>query len=95
MTLNVIAVPSFSRTAKRLHPKGKAALDQAVKALAGSPLMGEQKRGDLGGVFVHKFKVDQQERLLVCELSPTALAPDTLVLLALGAHENFYSKLKR
>ena len=29
------------------------------------------------------------------ELNPNKLAPDELVLLGLGSHENFYAQLKR
>ena len=70
-------------------------LDAAVQAVASDPTLGEEKRGDLSGVFVHKFKLNKQETLLAYRLQPDKLAPQELVLLAVGPHENFYAQLKR
>lgn len=95
MVCAVIASPSFARIAKKLHAKDKSALDQAVKAVASNPQLGDEKRGDLSGVFVHKFKLNKQETLLAYELSPDKLKPTTIVLLGVGSHENFYGQLKR
>lgn len=95
MVCAVIATPSFQRVAKKMHAKDKLILDQAVKEVASNPQLGEEKRGDLSGVFVHKFKLKTQETLLAYELSPDKLKPTTVVLLGVGSHENFYAKLKR
>ncbi|MBK5205964.1 MAG: type II toxin-antitoxin system RelE/ParE family toxin [Polaromonas sp.] len=90
MPLKVSASPTFVRTAKKLHAKDKKVLDQAVNDVAGDPTIGEEKRGDLSGVFVYKFKLNKQEILLAYELSPNKLTPDEVVLLGVGPHENFY-----
>jgi hypothetical protein len=95
MVCAVIASPSFARVAKKMHAKDKLVLDQAVKAVASNPLLGEEKRGDLSGVFVHKFKLNNQETLLAYELSPDKLKPTTVIFLGVGPHENFYVQLKR
>ena len=95
MACSVIASPSFARIAKKMHAKDKLVLDQAVKTIASEPLTGEEKRGDLSGVFVYKFKLNQQETLLAYELSPNKAHPDTVALLGVGPDENFYSQLKR
>lgn len=95
MPLKVSASPTFVRTAKKLHTKDKKVLDQAVNDVAGDPTIGEEKRGDLSGVFVYKFKLNKQEILLAYELSPNKLTPDEVVLLGVGPHENFYVQLKR
>lgn len=95
MPLKVTASPTFARTAKKLPAKDKKALDQAVKDVAGDPSLGEEKRGDLSGVFVYKFKLNKQETLLAYELSPNKQKPDEVVLLGVGPHENFYGQLKR
>lgn len=95
MGCDVIATPSFQRVAKKMHAKDKLVLDQAVKDVAGNPQIGEEKRGDLSGVFVHKFKLNTQETLLAYELSPDKLKPTPVVLLGVGPHENFYAQLKR
>jgi len=80
---------------KKLHSKDKKVLDEAVKAVAIDPSIGEEKRGDLVGVFVHKFKLNNQETLLAYGLKPNKSKPSTVVLLAVGPHENFYVQLKR
>lgn len=92
--LKVSAVPTFLRAVKKLHANQKVVLDEVVKEIAGQLSVGEEKRGDLSGVFVHKFKMNDQEYLLAYELLPNKQAPDEVMLLALGAHENFYRNLK-
>ena len=64
MALAILVTPSFARVVKKLHPQDKAVLDTAVQAIASSPALGEEKRGDLNGVFVYKFKLNKQETLL-------------------------------
>jgi len=78
-----------------MHAKDKQVLDEAVKAVASEPLLGEEKRGDLAGMFVHKFKLNNHETLLAYELRPDKSKPAEIVLLAVGPHENFYTQLKR
>ena len=93
--LNITASPSFTRIAKKLHAKDKQILDDAIQWIAANVQSGEEKKGDLAGVFVHKFKLNQQEMLLAYALKPDKFKPNELVLLAVGSHENFYSALKR
>lgn len=95
MVLTVSASASFDRVVKKLHAKDKKIVDLEVAAVAENPLIGEEKKSDLLGVFVHKFKLNKQETLLMYQLLPSKLAPKTVVLLALGPHENFYTALKR
>ena len=73
----------------------QSGLDLNFDSIASDPALGEEKRGDLSGVFVHKFKLNKQETLLAYRLQPDKLAPEALVLLAVGPHENFYAQLKR
>ena len=95
MALTVLSTASFDRVAKKLHAKDKKVLDEAVKAVMTDPGIGEEMRGDRVGVFVHKFKLNNQETLLAYVLQPNKLKPTTVVLLAVGPHENFYTGLKR
>ena len=80
----------FKRAYKRLHPNQKADVDDAVADIVRNPSIGEAKKGDLAGVFVLKFKCNGQLTLLAYEYDP-----ETLLLLLLGSHENFYRDLKR
>ena len=92
--LKVRAVPTFLRAVKKLHANQKAVVNNVVKEIAAQPDAGEEKRGDLSGVFVHKFKINNQEYLLAYELLPNKQAADEVMLLALGSYENFYRNLK-
>lgn len=69
--------------------------DAAVMVVAKNPFIGEEKRGDLAGVFVYKFKLNSQETLLAYGLQPNKIKPSAVVLMAVGPHENFYTQLKR
>ena len=95
MDLTVLSTASFDRFVKKLHAKDKRVLDAAVQEVANNPFTGEEKRGDLLGVFVHKFKLNNQETLLAYGLQPNKKQPQVLVLLSVGPHENFYTELKR
>jgi len=95
MPLAILVTPSFARAVKKLHSKDKAILDENVKAVANDHTIGEEKRGDLNGVFVHKFKLNNRETLLAYRLQPDKFNPQALILLAVGSHENFYVQLKR
>ena len=80
----------FKRAYKRLHANQKADVDDAVVGIVPDPTIGEPKKGDLAGVYVHKFKCNDQQMLLAYEYDP-----GTRLLLLLGSHENFYRDLKR
>jgi hypothetical protein len=86
-----IVQPAGQKTAR---PRQKT-LDEAIKAIVQNPQLGEEKKGDLAGVFVYKFKLNGQETLLAYELQPHKTAPTEAMLVAVGPHENFYSGLKR
>lgn len=89
--MRLLVTPTFSRALKKLHPGQKSEVDAAVRAIAGDPLLGDSKVGDLAGVRVHKFRVASQLYLLAY----TQTDAETLKLLALGSHENFYRDLRR
>ena len=90
--MKVVQSGHFARAIKRLHPKEKVVLDNAVKALVENPEAGDLKIGDLSGVRVYKFKVNLNRMLLAYLYNKEF---DTLTLLAYGSHENFYRNLKR
>lgn len=88
--VRVVQSAMFKRAYKRLHPNQRADVDDAVADIVRDPSIGEAKKGDLAGVFVHKFKSNGQLTLLGYEYDP-----GTRLLLLLGSHENFYRDLKR
>lgn len=78
-----------------MHAKDKIVVDKAVKAIACDPSIGEEKKGDLVGIFVYKFKINKQEVLLAYQLHPDKFSPVSVLLFSIGSHENFYTELKR
>ncbi|MDA8232393.1 MAG: type II toxin-antitoxin system RelE/ParE family toxin [Magnetospirillum sp.] len=89
--MRLLVTPTFSRAVKKLRPGQKAELDEAVRAIADAPTLGDAKVGDLAGVQVFKFRLSNQ----LCLLAYTQVDEETIKLLALGSHENFYRDLKR
>lgn len=95
MMLQILTTPTFVRNVKKLHAKDKTIVDKAVRDIASAPNVGQEKKGDLSGIFVHKFKLNKQELLLSYQLRPDKICPETVVLLSLGTHENIDAGLKR
>ncbi len=89
--MRILVTPTFERVVKKLHRQHKAALDEAVRTIASQPEVGEAKVGDLAGVQVYKFRMDN----LLCLLAYRVLDESTLKLVMVGPHENFYRDLKR
>ena len=88
----VLQTPTFKKAVKKLKPNQKNELDVVIKALMAKPSLGEQKKGDLAFLRVHKFKMNKQLTLLGYSFNDGTL---TLELMALGSHENFYRDIKR
>lgn len=89
--MRILVTPTFERTVKKLHQSQKSALDDAVRTVTTQPEIGETKVGDLAGVQIYKFRMGQ----LLCLLAYRMLDENTLKLLMVGPHENFYRDLKR
>ncbi len=87
--IDVRQTNAFLRAYKKLHNNQKDAVDQAVADIILDPDIGEAKKGDLAGVYVHKFNCVRQLFLLAYEFDPT-----TRTLLLVGTHGNFYRNLK-
>lgn len=83
-------MPAFKRTYKKLHANEKEKVHEAIRMIMKNPEIGEEKKGDLAGVFIYKFKIHRQEMLLAYEWDLKKR-----LLIALGVHENFYRDLKK
>jgi len=88
--IKVLQTPLFARAKKKLHLWQIGLLDQEIKLISEDPTIGEVKRGDLAGVFVHKFKMKRDLYLLAYTYDS-----ESRTLIMLGAHENFNHDLKR
>jgi mRNA-degrading endonuclease RelE of RelBE toxin-antitoxin system len=89
---SVLQTPTFKKAVKKLKPSNKKELDTAIKSVMAEPKVGEQKKGDLSFLRVHKFKMNKQMTLLGYSFNDGTL---TLELMALGSHENFYRDVKK
>ena len=65
-------------------------MDQEIRKISENPGIGEEKKGDLRGVFVHKFKLKTAQYLLAYRKIGTDLE-----LVMIGPHENYYRDLKQ
>ncbi len=81
---------SFEKKVKKMSKAEKDALDQEVKRIAEDPTVGEEKKGDLRGIFVHKFKLKATQYLLAYRK-----IGDDLELVMIGPHENYYRDMKQ
>ncbi|MBA7546586.1 hypothetical protein ES705_38978 [subsurface metagenome] len=87
--MRVLQSRSFAKKTKRFTKKQKTILDKQVKRILDNPDIGQEKKGDLRGVHVHKFKIESIQYLLSYRFDK-----DNLELIMLGPHENYYRNLK-
>ena len=80
---------SFAKKVKRLTKYEKSTLDGEIKKIIKHSEIGTEKKGDLRGVFVHKFKIKSLQYLLAYRFGENELE-----LIMLGPHENYYKNLK-
>ena len=89
--MRILVTPTFERAVKKFFRQQKADLDDAVRVIVSDTAIGEEKVGDLAGISVYKFRMVNQ----LCLLSYRVIDEDTIKLLTVGPHENFYRDLKR
>ena len=87
--MKVLQSRSFERKVKKFTKHQKKKLDQEIRKIIDNPSIGSEKKGDLRGVFVHKFKIQTLKYLLAYRF----LGND-LELIMIGPHENYYRDLK-
>ena len=81
---------SFAKKVKKFNEKEKSELDSEIRRIIENPSLGSEKKGDLRGVFVHKFMVQSQMYLLAYRF----IKDESLELIMIGPHENYYRDLK-
>jgi len=82
--MTVIQTRLFARKVKKLSVKEKTILDGEIRKIITNPSIGQEKRGTLKGVFVHKFKIDTIQFLLAYRCNTQVLE-----LIMPGTHENY------
>lgn len=89
--MRVLVTPTFERAVKEMRAQQKEILDEAIRDIIADPDLGGDKVGDLVGIKVYKFHMGKMLTLLAYRV----LNENTLKLLMVGPHENFYRTLKR
>jgi mRNA-degrading endonuclease RelE of RelBE toxin-antitoxin system len=87
--MKILQSRSVERKVKKFIKSQKKKLDVEIRQILDDPLIGSEKKGDLRGVFVHKFKIHTLQYLLAYRFSKK-----TLELIMIGPHENYYRDLK-
>ncbi len=81
---------SFEKKVKKLPKNEKVVLDSQIKKIIDNPAIGIEKKGDLRGIFIHKFKLKTTQQLLAYRF----ISEEELELIKLGPHGNYYRDLK-
>ena len=87
--MKILQSRSFEKKIKKVTKQEKKALDEQVLKIVDNPAIGSEKKGDLRGVYIHKFKITRTQYLLSYRFLGEALE-----LIMIGPHENYYRDLK-
>ncbi|MCG2754010.1 MAG: type II toxin-antitoxin system RelE/ParE family toxin [Desulfobacteraceae bacterium] len=87
--MKILQSRSFELKVKKFGKQEKKALDKQILKIAENPSVGAEKKGDLRGVYVHKFKIKNTQYLLSYRFVEADLE-----LIMIGPHENYYRDLK-
>ena len=87
--MKILQSRSFEKKTKRLTKKQRNILDKQIRKILDNPIIGQEKKGDLRGIYVHKFKIETTQYLLSYRF-----VGDALELIMIGPHENYYRNLK-
>jgi mRNA-degrading endonuclease RelE of RelBE toxin-antitoxin system len=55
--MKILQSRQFERKVKKFTKQEKKSLDKQILKIADNPAIGSEKKGDLRGVYVHKFKI--------------------------------------
>ncbi len=89
--MRVVQSRSFAKRVKRFRKQEKQVLDRQIHVILNNPEIGQEKRGELRGVFVHKFKIHATQYLLAYRIKENEI----LELIMIGPHENYYRDLAK
>ena len=81
---------SFEQKIKKMSKTEKEFVDKEIRKILENPSIGEEKKGDLRGVFVHKFQIRAAQYLLAYRTFG-----DDLELVMIEPHENYDRNLKQ
>jgi mRNA-degrading endonuclease RelE of RelBE toxin-antitoxin system len=71
--MKILQSRQFERKIKKFTRQEKKSLDNQILKLIDKPAIGVEKKGDLRGVYVHKFKINNTQYLLSYRFSEVIL----------------------
>lgn len=88
---------AFAQFVKKASKPLQLAIEIRVAEVCNNPRIGQQKHGDLQGVFVYKFRFNTQEYLMAYQFDDfEGITEITWIEFSqIGPHENFYRQLKK
>ncbi|WP_193014960.1 type II toxin-antitoxin system RelE/ParE family toxin [Proteus sp. FME41] len=90
--IDVYQSARFEKAMKKLPESNVKIIEDEIDQIIDNPLIGEQKKGDLAYLRVHKFRLNE----LTVLLGYSWIANNVeLYLLHIGSHENFYDAQKK
>ena len=87
--MKILQSRSFERRVNKFTKREKNKLDEQIRKIINNPFIGSEKKGDLRGVYVHKFKLQAVQYLMAYRF-----VGEDLELVMIGPHENYYRNLK-
>ena len=87
--MRILQSRSFERKVKKFTKTQKKKFDKEIHKIVDNPSIRSEKKGDLRGVFVYKFKIHTLYYLLAYRFTR-----EDLELIMIGPHENYYRDLK-
>jgi hypothetical protein len=88
---------AFAQFVKKASKPLQLTIEIKVAEVCSNPKLGQQKQGDLQGVFVYKFRFNTQEYLMAYKFDHLAGKTELtwIEFCQIGSHENFYTQLKK
>ncbi|CRL62515.1 type II toxin-antitoxin system RelE/ParE family toxin [Proteus vulgaris] len=90
--IDVYQSARFEKAMKKLPESDVKIIEDEIDQIIDNPLIGEQKKGDLAYLRVHKFRLNELTALLGYSWVTNKVE---LYLLHIGSHENFYDAQKK
>lgn len=87
--MKIFQSKSFEKRVKKFTKTEKKVLDTQILKIVEDPFIGVEKKGDLSGIYIHKFKQKTFQYLLSYRF-----IDEDIELIMIGPHENYYRDLK-
>jgi hypothetical protein len=88
---------AFAQYVKKTSRPLQLEIEIRVAKVCRDTAIGQQKLGDLRGVFVYKFRFNSQEYLMAYQFDQFSdqMEVTWIQFCQIGPHENFYTQLKK